>query len=157
MPNIPNGKKGIYIYLNEEIYSKLLNFIKKKYKNSIYGALSYEIEEAIKYYLETNEMHTSTHKVENPSLPRTHQICLSIIRWLRDHYPGYERFTINELYKAIMNVRGSDKRTLKKWLRNLLSLGYMQWDKNVLKISNALNEAEEYFSKLKSITESVQI
>jgi len=149
MPNIPYGKKGIYIYLDKEIHSKLLNFIKKKYKSSIYGALSYEIEEAIKYYLETAEMHTKTRKLENPSLPRSHKVALQIVDLLRER--GYHKeVSVEEVYKAIEEVRGSDPRTKKKWLKFMIDHGYLGWKTHrILEISPALSEAEKFFSNLK--------
>ena len=149
MPNIPNGKKGIYIYLDEEVYFELLNFIKKKYKSSIYGALSYEIEEAIKYYLEMAEMHTNTRKLENPSLPRSHKVALQIVDLLRER--GYHKeVSVEEVYKAIEEVRGSDPRTKKKWLKFMIDHGYLRWKTHrILEISPALSEAEKFFSNLK--------
>ena len=149
MPNVPDGKKGIYIYLDEEVYFELLNFIKKKYKSSIYGALSYEIEEAIKYYLEMAEVHTNTRKLENPSLPRSHKVALQIVDLLRER--GYHKeVSVEEVYKAIEEVRGSDPRTKKKWLKFMIDHGYLRWKTHrILEISPALSEAEKFFSNLK--------
>ena len=95
-------------------------------------------------------MHTNTHKFEDSTLPRTHKYCREIIGWLKNRYPGYERFTVIQIREAIMNVRGSDERTLRKWLRNLVRLGYLKPVNNrVFEFSDAVHEADELFSKLR--------
>ena len=150
MPKLPKGKRGLYILVDEVIHSKLWDFIRKKYDKNVYGALSFEVEKAIEYYLQAAGMHTNTHKFEDSTLPRTHRYCREIIRWLKDHYPGYERFTVSQIREAIMNVRGSDDRTLRKWLRNLVRLGYLKPVNNrVFKLSDAIHEADELLSKLR--------
>ena len=149
MPNIPDGKRGVYIYLDEEVYSLLLNFIKKKYENSVYGALSHEIEEAIKYYLEKVELHTNTLKPENPFLPRSHKTAQRIIDLLRER--GYHiEVPAEKVYRAIEDIRGSDPRTKKKWLTFLVDHGYLKWKTHrILEISPAMLEAENFLSRLK--------
>ena len=149
MPNIPDGKRGVYIYLDEEVYSLLLNFIKKKYENGVYGALSHEIEEAIKYYLETVEIRTNALKSVDPSLPRSHKTAQRIIDLLRER-GYYKQVSIEEIYRAIEDVRGSDQRTKKKWLKFMVDHGYLKWiTHRILEISSALLEAENFFFRFK--------
>ena len=154
MPNVPEGKRGFYIYIDEDLYSRLWDYIKKKYEKNVYGALTYEVERAIKYFLDSVELRTNTHKLENPSLPRSHKIAHQIIDLLRER--GYHKqVPIEEVYKAIEDVRGSDPRTKKKWIKFMVDHGYLKWKTHrILEISPALLEAENFFSNLK-IEESI--
>jgi len=149
MPNVPRGKKAVTFYLDEVLYSKLWGLIRQKYGESTYGALSLEIGKAIEHYLQIAGMHTNTHKPQNLTMPRTHRIAQQIIQVLRDR-GFYNQVSINEVYKAISDIRGSDPRTKKKWLTFLVNRGYLKWVNNrVLKFSDAVHEADELFSKLR--------
>jgi len=124
MPSIPDGKRGVYIYLDEEVYSLLLNFIK------------------------TVEIRTNALKSVDPSLPRSHKTAQRIIDLLRER-GYYKQVSIEEIYRAIEDIRGSDQRTKKKWLKFMVDHGYLKWRTHrILEISPALLEAENFFSKL---------
>ncbi|RJS92423.1 hypothetical protein CW705_02755 [Candidatus Bathyarchaeota archaeon] len=149
MPKVPKGKAILYAYVDEVLLSKLRGLIRQKYEENIHGALSFEVEKAIEYYLQVADLHTNTHKPQDPTLPRTHRIAQQIIQVLRDR-GFYNQVSINEVYKAISDIRGSDPRTKKKWLMFLVNRGYLEWvDNRVLKFSDAVHEADELFSKLR--------
>jgi len=149
MPKIPEGKKGVFTLIDKDIYSKLWDFIKKKYGENVYGALSFEIEKALEHYLNFVELHTNAHKLENPSLPRSHREAQKIISLIRNR-GFHKQVPVNEVYKAISDIRGSDPRTLKKWLKFMVIHGYFRWiNSRILEISPGLKEAEDFFSKLK--------
>ena len=97
----------------------------------------------------TCKMHTNTRKLENSSLPRSHKVALQIVDLLRER--GYHKeVSVEEVYKAIEEVRGSDPRTKRKWLKFMIDHGYLGWKTHrILEISPALLEAEKFFSNLK--------
>ena len=129
MPKIPEGRKGFYVIIDELVYDSLINLIKKKY-TSLHGAISAEVQDALAHWIseheETLELHTNTHKLINPSLPRSHKDAREIIDWLKEH--GFcLQCKDKDLRKAISHVRGSDPRTIKKWMLFLVDNGYMKW------------------------------
>lgn len=64
---------------------------------------------------------------------------------------GYHiEIPVEEVYKAIEDIRGSDPRTKKKWLKFMVDHGYLKWiTHRILEISPALLEAENFFSRFK--------
>lgn len=128
MPKLPLGKAGFYVMIDVKVYDNLRDLIRKKYQKS-YGALSSEVQDALAHWIseheETLELHTNTHKVINPSLPGSHWQAKQIIDWLRDHGVSVQ-CTDRDLRKAIINTRGSDSRTIKKWMKFLVDEGYLK-------------------------------
>ena len=149
MPKIPKGKSILYAYIDKKLLSKFWDYIRRKYERHFHGALSLEVENALEHYLKAADLHTNTHKIQNPTLPRTHRIAQQIINLLRDR-GFHNQASVDDIYKAIEDIRGSDPRTKKKWLKFMVNHGYLKWINNrVLKISNAFKEAEDFFSKMK--------
>jgi len=122
-------KVQLKVYVDSKIVEKLWDLIKKKYERT-YGALSCEVQDALAAWIqsheETLELHTNTHKKINPHLPRSHREAREIIEWLKDR-GFFLQVSINNLKKAIENTRGSDPRTIKKWIKFLVDNGYMKW------------------------------
>ena len=81
------------------------------------------VEKALMNYLDL-ENHSNTHLHEKP--PRHVKPCLEILLDLIDRGFTLE-FSNNELFKSIENVRGSDYRTKRKWLRILLKHNYIKY------------------------------
>jgi len=123
------SKVQLKVYLDKKIVDKLWDLIRKKYEKP-YGALSSEVSDAIAHWIheheETLELHTNTHKVINPALPLSHRRARRIVNWLRDK--GFSlQCSIKDLERAISNTRGSDPRTIRKWIRFLVDNGYLKW------------------------------
>jgi len=129
LPKVPEGKVGVYVYLDAEIHQKLMELIRKKF-TKLHGALSAEVNDALAHWIlehqETLDLHTNTHKPINPSLSKSHLYARQIIGWLKDH-GFFLQCSIKDLTRAISYVRGSDPRTIKKWTEFLTSNGYMKW------------------------------
>ncbi len=129
LPRIPAGKKALHIYIDIEIYDKLVNLIRKKF-SKLHGALSMEVQDALAHWIsehdESLDLYTNSHKLVNPMLPRDHISARNIISELKN-----KGFTLQcsrkDLWRAIENVRGSDKRTLIKWTKFVVEHGYMKW------------------------------
>lgn len=122
-------KVQLKVYLDKRLVDDLWDLIEKKYKKT-YGALSSEVQDALAHWIsehqETLELHTNTHKVINPSLPGSHRQARQIIDYLREQ--GFHlQCKDKDLQKAIINTRGSDSRTIKKWMLFLVDNGYMKW------------------------------
>jgi hypothetical protein len=134
MPKVPKGKKMITVYLDEGIYEALMALIKQKYE-SLHGVLSSEVQHAIAHWIQQHEstLTQTTHKI-NPSIPRSHLAANAIVNRLRER--GFHvQCSKRDLIKAIEAERGSDPRTIMKWLKFLVRNGYLKWlNPNVLEI-----------------------
>jgi len=117
-------KRSLYVKIDEELYERLWELIKAKYRGSPRGALSLEVQNAIAAWIDAQ--HTQKHtKPLNPNLPRTHQICSQIVHYLK--LKGYtNQVSYGALTSAIATIRGSDARTIKKWVRILLQFGFIK-------------------------------
>jgi len=120
MPRLNKNKVGIYIVINKETNKKLRELIMMKYGEYRRGYLSHEVELAILHWI---SMHTQIHTnqiVINPK-PKAHQVFQQIRRYIIDKY-GFlpHQISKNDIVEAISAVRGSDKRTIKKWLNEFL-------------------------------------
>jgi len=148
LPKIPEGKRGLYVYIDKQICVKLYHLIHEKHGQDIYGALSAEVEEALERHLETVSSHANTHKFGNPALPRTHRTCIKIIEDLRKNDRRTE-CTPEDVYLSVSNVQGSDRRTHEKWIKTLVQLGYLTWTAHrTLEISSRFQEWDEFAAKL---------
>lgn len=136
---IPKGKKGLFALVDEVVYARFWQFIRRKYEKNVYGAVSFEVENALEYYLDTIDSNTNLHKMhknqKDPVL-RGHRTAQKILRSLRES--GYQnQCTITEVYKAIEAIRGFDRRTKEKWAKFLVDNHYLEWaDHRILKISD---------------------
>lgn len=149
MPKIPKGKSALYVYIDENLRLKLLDYIRGKYKEGFHGALSFEVEKALENYLKAAVLHTNTHKIQNPNLPVVRRRVQQIISLLNDR-GFHNQVSVDEVYKAVEDVAGFDPRTKKNYLKFLVDHGYLKWVNNrVLKFSDGLKEAEDFFSKIK--------
>lgn len=124
MPNPPSGKKGVYVYLDDAVYVNLWQYIKQMYKKSTYGALSAEVQNAVVEYLRIKHAQIHTRPL-NPKTPTVHKICREIVQSLKDE--GFiNQVSSRVLTKVIGEIRGTDKRTVRKWIRQLKVNGYIK-------------------------------
>jgi len=129
LPKVPEGKRGMFVYIDDDVYNKLVNLIRKKF-TKLHGALSFEVQDALVHWIseheETLDMHTNTHKLVNPVIPRSHIYAREIVDNLKNR--GFTlQLSIKDLHRAIGETRGSDPRTFKKWAQFLVEHGYMKW------------------------------
>jgi len=126
MPKIPKGKKGVFIYIDENLWKEFVALIKVKYSNTdrVRGLLSWEIEQALRNWVSLhNNKHTQIHTKVNPS-PVAFRVHQQIKEYLEGKY-GIDFSQVQQIHRkflieAIEATRGSDKRTIKKWINELL-------------------------------------
>ena len=124
MPRPPLGKKGIYVYIDGVVFKKLWEYISEIYEESTYGALSTEVQNAVVEYLRLKNAQIHTRPL-NPRTPTVHRICSEIIHRLKEE--GFiNQVSTRVLNKVIGEVRGTDERTLRKWLMELDKNGYIK-------------------------------
>lgn len=124
-------KVKVTVCLDRKVVQKLRELIAEKHKTFVKGLLSHEVEEALRYWVALHKNAQSS-AVAEKFLGKTrvevlleasrverafHQVCT----WLEAYRPGLitraGEVPLTALRKAISEVRGSDPRTVKKWLK----------------------------------------
>jgi hypothetical protein len=146
-------KRPIHIWLTPEIDDKLRELIAKKYSKYEKGLLSHEIEEALKNWL---LLHTQAQNSKlgapnaikptfintiNPGL-KVHTVWEQVKDYLLKNYyaelkPSQQILDVH-LRQAIKAVRGSDPRTVRRWLKLFQEFGLVKH------ISGAIWEVVSY-------------
>jgi hypothetical protein len=115
-------KVKVGLFLPRDLLENVRSLIQQKYARYGKGLLSYEAEMALRYWL---SLHTKAQ--ENPGFDK-HELSPKVLQvfeavkayllsnWYIELKPGQQVSRLH-LEKAIMAVRGSDGRTVKKWLR----------------------------------------
>jgi len=110
------------VYITKELDQKFREFLVLKYRRIARGMISDEVEQALGHWvaLHTKAQKSLLDKVPNPVLGVS-KAYLVVKQYLLSQYydvlePGV---TIPERYlkEAIAQTRGSDKRTITKWLK----------------------------------------
>lgn len=123
MPKIPKGKVGVFLYIDEHIWKEFRRLAFMKHE-SFHGALSYEVEEALRNWI---LLHQSQHAQKpckiNP-VPKVHKVFMEVKRYLKEKYGmlmmSGQHISRRFLVEAIMATRGIDPRTVRKWIRLFL-------------------------------------
>lgn len=110
-----------------------------KYQKFERGLLSHEVEEALSQYLSfINTQAPNTQAIFSNRIPHLQNLKQQIRKYLvesgkyQDEYMHNVHY--NHLKEAIAMIRGSDKRTVEKWLRLLVKfscirqVGGFQWE-----------------------------
>jgi len=124
MPKIPEGKKGLFVCIDERVLDELQEYIKRTYEGSTYGALSIEVQNAIAEYLRVKHAQIRT-KFLNPKTPMIHLICRDIIHKLKV-LGMVNQVSSRLLAQVIGETRGADERTIRKWMSLLEKNGYIK-------------------------------
>ena len=126
-----NKKKKFQAWITKSLDQKFRNLIQKKYGKYERGLLSYEAEMALRYWiaLHTNAQSQILRKQPNPT-PKVAITFSQVKSYLLKNYyfelkPGQQIPRLH-LERAIMAVRGSDPRTVKKWLETFHKMGLIK-------------------------------
>jgi len=104
----------------------------RKYEQYEKGLLSYEVEQALRYWL---ALHTKAQKsLGRPKKPNPTPRVIIAFAEVRDYllHKYYDELTPGQqiprvfLEEAIMATRGSDPRTIRKWLRTFERMGLVK-------------------------------
>lgn len=125
-------KVQLLLWVDESLDTKFRELIQQKYKKFERGILSYEGEMALRHWL---SLHTQTHtELGNKTLPNPTPKVQLVFAQIKDFLiPGYyyellpgQQIPTVHLERAIQNVRGSDPRTVKKWLKTFVNNGVIK-------------------------------
>ena len=120
-------KVKLQAWIPNTLDAKLRSLITQKYQKYEHGLLSYEVEMALRHWL---SLHTETQttvdaKPPNP-IPKVQLAYARVKEYLLSSVPGSpyyysllpgQQIPRIHLVKAISNTRGSDHRTIEKWMK----------------------------------------
>ena len=133
MVTIYKDKVKLQAWISRDLYEELESLVKIKYRG-FRGALSAEVEAALRAWLSTHK-NTQTGKVEvlhpvNP-LPRYYRVFQECKKFLYQRYridfEEVHQIPLKYLIEAIEFIRGTDKRTVRKWLRIFQDQGLIKF------------------------------
>jgi hypothetical protein len=140
MPKLPKNKARLDVLIDKEVMKKFRELVKMKHE-LLHGALSYEVEEALRHWIMEHtrtqspgtQAQVQAQRVEaskyNPP-PRYLKVWLQVKEYLEGVLKYDFNFTRHllhdDLVRAVAAVRGPDGRTLKKWPRVFEECGILK-------------------------------
>jgi len=112
--------------LPETLVTRFRQFLAEKHGEIRKGLISAEVECALEAYMADHRTHTHStqttfDKPQSPNpIPLVHHVREEIKSYMKEHF-GYDviyQVPRKHVVEAIAMVRGSDRRTIKKWLRS---------------------------------------
>jgi hypothetical protein len=137
---LKEDKVQLKVYLTETLIEKFRTLVALKHQRCKRGLLSYEVEQALKQYIASyNTQQQYTQKAllrqeqrfcKSNTQPKLYALKQDIIKYLVDseqYVDEPQNITDRHLSDAIGAVRGTDPRTVKKWIKLLEQFGYIKW------------------------------
>lgn len=119
------------IFVDKKLWEKFKEIALKKH-NFKYGSISEELEKLIKNYIDEHE-HTNTQKhmhahtnVKHRNPPDKVFLVWQRVKSILASQGYIHQTTLKFLSDAIMEVRGTDKRTIKKWIKLFEKYGFVK-------------------------------
>jgi len=115
-------KVRLGLFITRDLSTKFRTFIHQKYQKFEKGYLSYEAEQAIRYWLAMHTKAQTTIAVNKPNpTPKVYvafaEVKDYLLRNFYDQLNAGQQIPRSHIELAIQNTRGSDRRTVQKWLR----------------------------------------
>jgi len=131
-----NEKVRLQIYIPDELDAKFRALVQSKYQKYEKGLLSYEAEMALRHWLSlhTETQNTLDTKPPNP-IPKVSLAYMKVKEYLLSTVPGSpyyfslqpgQQIPRRHLTLAISNTRGSDQRTITKWMKQFKANGLIK-------------------------------
>jgi len=124
MPKVPKDKEGLYVMIDRKLCEELKRFVVLKY-GKLHGALSYEVEEALRSWLALHAQEAHKPAAKANSQPKVLKVFSQVKEYLKERY-GYAAIVQGvviprvHLIEAIKAVRGCDPRTVSTWMKNFV-------------------------------------
>ena len=131
MPRLPRGKKLLQAYVSEDLLKEFRELAFRKH-GVLRGALSWEVEEALKNWLALNNTHKCTQiKPLNPG-NKILKVYNQVKEYIKEKYyygtlMPHSQVPRKFLVEAIMAIRGPDKRTVRGWLDRFMKFKLIKY------------------------------
>lgn len=121
------AKVQVLVWLEPETNTKLRGLIQSKYQKYERGLLSNEIEQAVLNWV---ALHTSAQTSLEVTTPNPtfrvrvvfQQVKNYLTKTFYDELQSGQQINVEHVRTAIAECRGSDKRTVEKWLRSFVKM-----------------------------------
>ena len=118
-------KERVIFYLDKDVVQKFRELIALKYKTVERGLLSWEAQQALVHWIALHTNAQTSKEISNCLTPNPTPRVAKVFRQvkaylLRNYYtqlPAGYQIPAKHLREAIAAVRGSDPRTIKKWMK----------------------------------------
>lgn len=126
-----DNRVKVGLFIDKGLIEQFRALIQKKYNTYEKGLLSYEAEMALRNWLSlhTNAQTSLDIKKPNPT-PKVVIIFSQVKNYLLSNFyfelKSGQQININHLKKAIMELRGSDTRTVNKWIHIFHKMGLIK-------------------------------
>lgn len=124
------GKVQLHAYVEKDTLDKFRELVSVKYEGYAGGQLSMEVEQALQSWLATHKQSTlfpAKGMKANPA-PKSLVLKHQIYEYLKDA-KGLDRpytISIKFVHEAIAALRGSDPRTIARWMDELVKFGQIK-------------------------------
>lgn len=123
-------KDQLKVYLPRDLIKEFREFIATFYGTHEHGMISFEVEQALRCWLSTHKgaQIALTNKSANPT-PNVFIVREAVKRYLQERF-GYDsiyKVPKQQVIEAISAVRGTDERTIKKWIRLFEKFHVLKW------------------------------
>ena len=124
---VPKNKVRLEVLIDREVYELLIKMAPSIYGQGKYrGALSYIVEEALRYYLASRAL-TQTHTNPRASIRQVYEKVVDKLKEIT-HLPFKPKEIPEKILDlAIAEVRGSDPRTIAKWKTMFEKVGLIKF------------------------------
>ena len=118
-----DGKVALQVLIPKELYEAALRVAAYEYGNAR-GALSWLVEQALRAYI-SPRLHAQMHTNPPGKVRRVYEQFLSCIEELNGGYRPFE-VPAKQVHTCIAEVRGSDPRTINRWINTFIRVGLMK-------------------------------
>ena len=123
MTRAPRGKVVLVAYIDEKLYEEV-RALALQSSEKLHGALSREVEEALRHWVALNKQTASRSARFKAS--KVEEAFEDVKRYLIEKYKyvvvrGVTEIPRAHLIEAIMATRGYDRRTVKTWIERFLN------------------------------------
>jgi len=113
------------VHIPKSLNDELRKLINQKYESYEKGLLSYEVTQALAYWIAQHHKSAQTHVV-NPS-PRVFKVAREVGNVIVKKYGFVPQQVLRaDIEEAIIEVRGGDPRTIRKWFRLFEKFGLIK-------------------------------
>jgi len=127
------GRKKVNLFIEERLWDNFKRLAFEKHEN-FHGALSEELEQALQSWLAQHTQNTHKQLVINKvnPQPRVFQVFTQVKEFLKEQY-GYaslvqgQQVPRKHIIEALISLRGSDYRTVNKWMGLLSKFKLIKW------------------------------
>lgn len=124
------GKEGLFVYISSKVIKAIRKLAKEKHAK-LRGGLSDEVEDALRNWLALHTIDNNQPLTVNKVNPgrEFHSVYQEVKDYISTKMiiPPSRQIPQGLLEEAISMVRGSDKRTIKKWMNLFQKFHFIKW------------------------------